>query len=127
MNFIENLLESTLRAGTPLLYATLGAIIMERSGVMNLGLEGYMLMGAISGFAAAYGTGNLWMGLLVAFSVGALLGLLQAFLSVTLKVNQVVTGLAIAMIGTGISGIGGKNYIGKIAAQFEPVFIPFFF
>lgn len=126
MNFIENLLESTLRAGTPLLYATLGAIIMERSGVMNLGLEGYMLMGAISGFAAAYGTGNLWMGLLVAFSVGALLGLLQAFLSVTLKVNQVVTGLAIAMIGTGISGIGGKNYIGKIAAQFEPVFIPFF-
>lgn len=124
MDMLTAIFEATVRAGTPLLFATLGSILVERAGVMNLGLEGYMLIGAISGFAVTFMTSNLYLGLLAAFCFGAFLGLLHAFLCINLKANQVVSGLAIAMIGTGISGVWGRNYIGQVSIQFSTIKIP---
>ncbi|MDI3516493.1 MAG: ral nucleoside transport system permease protein [Thermotogota bacterium] len=115
---------AAVRSGTPLLYATLGEILTERSGVLNIGLEGIMLMGAITGFAVVYSTGNLLLAVLMAMVMGAIFGALHAFFSVTLRVNQVVTGLAIAMLGKGLSGFWGKSYIGVVAPRFEKLPIP---
>ncbi len=124
-SFILSTLSATVRAGTPLLFAVLGTIFTERSGVMNLGLEGLMLVGAIGGFVASYQTSSLLAALLLAMLAGAVLGLIHAFFTVTLRVNQIVSGLAITMLGTGISGLWGKDYIGVIARRFEPIEIPF--
>ena len=124
MNFLTEILKAAVRSGTPLLYATLGEILTERSGVLNLGLEGLMLIGAISGFAVSYLTGNLFLALLAAFVFGALLAFVHAVFTVSLKVNQVVSGLAVAMLGTGISGFWGRSFVGKTATQFYPIKIP---
>ncbi|MFA7427074.1 ABC transporter permease, partial [Mesotoga sp.] len=123
-SFILSTLSATVRAGTPLLFAVLGTIFTERSGVMNLGLEGFMLIGAIGGFVASYQTSSLLAAILVAMLAGAILGLVHAFFTVTLRVNQIVSGLAITMLGTGLSGLWGKDYIGVIARRFEPIKIP---
>ena len=104
-SFIISTLQATVRAGTPLLFAVLGTILTERSGVMNLGLEGIMLIGAIGGFVASYNTSSLLAAVLVAMLGGAILGLVHAFFTVTLKINQIVSGLAITMLGAGISGL----------------------
>ncbi|MCB1224092.1 MAG: ABC transporter permease, partial [Mesotoga sp.] len=90
-SFILSTLNATIRAGTPLLFAVLGTIFTERSGVMNLGLEGLMLVGAIGGFVASYQTSNLLAALLLAMLAGAILGLVHAFFTVTLRVNQIVS------------------------------------
>ena len=113
METLTSILSAAVRSGTPILYATLGEIVTEKSGVMNLGLEGIMLMGALSGFAASLGTGNPWVGLFAAFATGALLGLIHSFLSVTLGSNQVVCGLAMTMFGTGASALMGRGHIGS--------------
>ncbi|MDD5744814.1 MAG: ABC transporter permease, partial [Mesotoga sp.] len=123
-SFVISTLQATVRAGTPLLFAVLGTIFTERSGVMNLGLEGLMLVGAIGGFMASYNTSSLVAAVLVAMLAGAVLGLIHAFFTVTLKINQIVSGLAITMLGTGISGLWGKDYIGVIARRFNPIKIP---
>ena len=123
-SFILSTLSATVRAGTPLLFAVLGTIFTERSGVMTLGLEGFMLIGAIGGFVASYQTSSLLAAILVAMLAGAILGLVHAFFTVTLRVNQIVSGLAITMLGTGLSGLWGKDYIGVIARRFEPIKIP---
>jgi simple sugar transport system permease protein len=124
-SFIISTLQATVRAGTPLLFAVLGTILTERSGVMNLGLEGIMLIGAIGGFVASYNTSSLLAAVLVAMLGGAILGLVHAFFTVTLKINQIVSGLAITMLGAGISGLWGRDYIGVIAKRFTPVRLPF--
>ncbi len=121
---IEGLLSASIRYGTPLLFATVGEIITERSGVLNLGLEGLMLMGALTGFVTAYTTGNLWLAFFLAMAVGALFALIHAFMSITLRVNQVVSGLALTMLGIGLSGILGRAYVGRPAVMFESVPIP---
>lgn len=102
----------TIPAGTALLYGTLGEVYAERSGVLNLGVEGMMIMGAISAFGVAYATGNVLLGILAATIVGALMALIHAFASVTLRLNQVVSGLSLTMVGLGISGMIGKRFIG---------------
>lgn len=112
METLISILGAAVRSGTPILYATLGEILTEKGGVMNLGLEGIMLMGALSGFAVSLSTGNPWLGLVAAFGVGACLGLVHAFLSVTLGSNQVVCGLAMTMFGSGASALMGRSYIG---------------
>ncbi|MDR0649752.1 MAG: ABC transporter permease [Synergistaceae bacterium] len=112
METLLSILAAAVRSGTPILYATLGEILTEKAGVMNLGLEGIMLMGALSGFAASLSTGSPWLGLAAAFGVGACLGLIHAFLSVTLGSNQVVCGLAMTMFGGGASALAGRGYIG---------------
>jgi len=102
----------TLAYGTPLLLATLGEIYAERSGVLNLGVEGMMILGALSGFSTAYATGNPWLGILVAGAVGGAFSLIHAFASVTLRANQVVSGLALTMLGLGLSGVLGRRWEG---------------
>ncbi len=121
---IEGLIGASIRYGTPLLFATVGEIITERAGVLNLGLEGLMLMGAFTGFVTAYSTGSLWLAFFLAMVVGALFALIHAFMSITLKVNQVVSGLALTMLGSGLSGILGRAYVGRPAVMFQPVAIP---
>jgi len=103
----------SLAYGTPLLLGTLGEIYAERSGVLNLGVEGMMIMGAYSGFTTAYITGNPWLGILVAAVVGGAFSLIHAFTSVTLKANQIVSGLSLTMLGLGLSGMFGRGWEGK--------------
>lgn len=111
--FSLSTLQGAVRAGTPLLLGTLGEVYAERSGVLNLGVEGMMIMGSVTAFGVAYTTGNIWLAILLAALAGGLLALIHAFTSITLRVNQVVSGLAITMLGLGVSGILGKRYIGQ--------------
>jgi ABC-type uncharacterized transport system permease subunit len=100
-------------SGTPLLFATVGEIISERSGVMNLGIEGMMLVGAMSSFAVWFHTSNLFYGLLIGMIFGGLLALLHGYITITLRADQVVSGLAVTFLGTGLSSILGAQYVGK--------------
>ena len=109
---ILDALRAAIPAGTPLLLGTLGEIYAERSGVLNLGVEGMMIMGAVTGFGVTFTTGNVWLGLAMAALVGGLLALIHAFLSITLRANQVVSGLALTMFGLGMSGMIGKRFVG---------------
>lgn len=113
-----------LVSGTPLLFATLGEILSERAGVMNLGIEGMMLVGAMGGFAVWFHTGNTFLGLLVGMIFGGLLALLHAFITITLRADQVVSGLAVTFLGTGLSSILGAPYVGKAVPQPIPVTVP---
>ena len=101
--FLVNLIAATLRVATPLLLAAIGETSTERAGVLNLGIEGIMFFGAFTGFFVADVTGSLWTGLLAAILSGILAGLLMAFLSVTLGVNQHVSGLGITLLLSGLS------------------------
>lgn len=112
-----SILTRTLIAGTPLLLGTLGEIITERSGVLNLGVEGMMAVGAMSAFTVTLITGSPWLGLLAAVLAGALAAGLHAFVSVSLRANQVVSGLALTMLGLGVSGLFGRPFIGRPLSQ----------
>ena len=112
-NWVIGTLSRTLAYGTPLLLATLGEIYSERSGVLNLGVEGMMILGAVSAFATAFITGNPWLGMLVAGLAGAVASLVHGFVSITLRANQVVSGLALTMAGLGLSGLFGKGFEGE--------------
>jgi len=111
-------------AATPLLIAALGELVTERSGVLNLGVEGMMIMGAISGFAFAQWSGSAYIGVIGAIIIGALFSLLFAFLTVTLVANQVGTGLALTILGLGISGLWGEAFIGVPGIKLKPIIIP---
>ena len=106
---------ATLVAATPLLFACIGAVFSERSGVSNLGIEGIMLMGAVCGFMAAVRTSSLAASVIVVILVGALIGLIYAFLTVTLHANQTVCGLALTIFGEGLSGFFGSSVSGITA------------
>ncbi len=112
MNFIIEVLKATIPAGTPLLLGALGEIYVERSGILNLGVEGMMIMGAISAFSMTNITGNVWLGVLISIIIGGGMALIHAFNSITLKANQTLSGLALTMLGLGLSGLIGKGYIG---------------
>jgi general nucleoside transport system permease protein len=100
---IATLLAATLRVATPLLFAALGETLVERAGVLNLGIEGTMFLGAMVGFVAAYFSGSLWIGVGAACLAGAVAGLLMALLTVYLGVNQHVAGIGITLLATGLS------------------------
>jgi len=100
-------------AGTPLLLATTGEIICERSGILNLGVEGVMAVGAVVAFIVTMTTGQPWLGVLAAMAAGMTISIIHAFASITLQANQVVSGLALTMLGLGLSGMLGKSYVGK--------------
>ncbi len=120
-----SVLDRTIAAATPLLLGTLGEVVAERAGVLNLGVEGMMSIGAVCGFLAATAAGDPWAGLPAAVAAGAALSLLHGFASITLRVNQVVSGLALAMLGVGWSGLLGKPYIGRpLAAAMPALRIP---
>ena len=116
-DIIISVLQRTLIAGTPLLLATIGEVICERSGILNLGIEGMMAIGAVSAFIVTFNTGNPWLGLITAIIVTALVSGIHAFVSITLQSSQVVSGLALTMLGLGVSGLIGKPYIGKPLAE----------
>lgn len=117
--------QAAVTAGTPILFAALGEILAERSGVLNLGVEGMMLVGAVSGFLVTVRTGSPWLGVLGALVAGGLMALIHAVLCVGLRANQVVSGLALTLFGTGLSGYLGKPLIGVPApSTFRAVDVP---
>ncbi len=122
--FIIATLVASIRAGTPILYATIGEILAERSGILNLGVEGMMLMGAVTGFIVGLKTGSPWMGVIAGMLAGGILSLFHAFVSVTLRGHQVVSGLALTLLGMGLSSFMGKPYIGVKGVRFVSVPIP---
>ncbi len=108
MDFII-ILQAGVASGTVLLFATLGEIFSERSGVLNLGVEGMMLIGAMTGFSVTIATGNPWIGVLVAMLFAGLISQIHAFIVITLQADQVVSGLALTFLGAGISVVLGEG------------------
>jgi len=122
---ITVILSATIIAGTPILFAALGEILTERAGVLNLGVEGMMLVGAVAGFSTAVLTGSPWLGLISAMLAGGTMALIHGFLAISLRSSQVVSGLALTIFGTGLSGFLGKRYIGvSLKAPFVKIGIP---
>jgi ABC-type uncharacterized transport system permease subunit len=113
-----------ITASTPLLLAAIGELVVERSGVLNLGVEGMMAIGAVCGFGAALATGSPYIGILAAMAAGAVLSLLFAFLTLTLVSNQVATGLALTLLGLGLSGLIGESFVGQPGVKLEKLQIP---
>lgn len=111
--FLQFVLTGAVRAGTPVLYATLGETLTERAGVVNLGTEGSMVMGACIGFKVAVDTGNLWLAVLAAGLSGAALSLIHAFLVVHRRANQLASGLALGFFGLGLTALIGRPYVSK--------------
>ena len=120
------ILTSGIRLATPYLYATLGETFGQLSGVLNLGVDGIMLMGAYSGFYVTYTTGSPWLGLLAAILTGALLGLAMAFISVTLKAEQGISGIGLYLFGLGMSDLLFDKTLGQVrtVSGFAPLKIP---
>ncbi|MEA5570423.1 ABC transporter permease [Calothrix sp. UHCC 0171] len=125
MTIFTNIIADTLRAATPLIFAGLGELITEKSGILNLGVEGIMLIGAVSGFIVASNTGNVYLGFLIALLAGMLISLIHAVLTITINANQIATGLAITIFGSGLSGFIGTEYVGKTITGLQRQGIPF--
>lgn len=124
IDLITNILYATIRTGTPLILVAFGEMVCEKSGVLNLGQEGMMLMGAVIGFVAAVTTGSLFIAILMAIIAGILMSLLFGFLSITLVSNQVASGLALTIFGGGLSAFIGANYVGIGIDGIQPLAIP---
>jgi simple sugar transport system permease protein len=116
------ILQAGVATGTVLLFATIGEIFAERSGVMNLGVEGMMLVGAMSAFSVAISTGNPWLGVLVAMLAAGIFSQIHAFITITLQADQVVSGLALTFLGTGISLVLGEGLSKAGAVSLLPNF-----
>ena len=124
--FLVNIIGAGLRTGTPLLFATVGELLTERSGVLNLGVEGMMLVGALAGFAVAYATGNPWLGILGGMLAGGILSQLHALVAVTLRGDQVVSGLALTFVGRGLTAVLGARYVQiRNVPQLPSIELPF--
>jgi len=115
VGFFIGLLSATIRMATPLILATLGEVICERSGVLNLGIEGIMLFSSLVAFLTAFFTGNLWLGVITAIIAGTLFGILMAFFAVSLGVSQHVSGLGITLFASGLSLFVYRQTIGTPA------------
>jgi len=129
MNSITTFLSAAVVAGTPLLFATLGELLTEKVGNLNLGVEGMMLMGSVIGFMAGLSTGNPIIAMIAAAIAGGFGALIYAFLTISLRANQVVCGLTLTIFGTGFSSMVGKNLIGQVTPNtiknfFVPIRIP---
>ncbi len=118
------ILVSILLAATPLIYAALGELVVERSGVLNLGVEGMMLIGALAAFAVGAATGSLFLAYVAAIIAAALLALLFAFLTLTLQANQVATGLALTLFGLGLGAFAGRQFLGLPIHSLKPLLVP---
>jgi general nucleoside transport system permease protein len=126
--FVVNIIGAGLRTGTPLLFATLGELLAERAGVLNLGVEGMMLVGALAGFAVSFNSGNAWLGLVAGMAAGGLLSLLHGLVAITLRGDQVVSGLALTFVGRGLTAVLGWRYVQIRNAPRLPVIeLPFLY
>jgi general nucleoside transport system permease protein len=121
---LEAILLTIATAATPLLIAAMGELVVERSGVLNLGVEGMMIMGAVAGFGVALSTGSPMLGALAGVVTGAAFSLLFAFLTLTLATNQVATGLALTLLGIGVSGQLGEAFVGTPGVRMAAIRIP---
>lgn len=124
MGVWESILITIITASTPLVIASAGELVTERAGVLNLGVEGMMVMGAVCAFAASQMTGSPYLGIVVGILAGAAISLLFAFLTLTLVANQVATGLALTILGLGLSGMIGEPYVGMQGIKLMPIAIP---
>ncbi|MBG0777780.1 MAG: ABC transporter permease [Desulfovibrionaceae bacterium] len=118
------ILAATVQSGTPILYATLGEMLTERSGVLNLGVEGMMIIGALAAFVVTGATGSPWLGFLAAGAAGALLGALHALACLVFQGNQVVSGLALTIFGVGLADFLGTPFIGTTVPGFDKLSVP---
>ncbi len=125
-SFIVGILASGIRLATPYLYAAMGETLGQRSGVLNLGVEGQMLLGAFAAFYVALTTGNLWLALLAAVVVGALMGLAMAFVTVNLQAEQGISGIGFYLFGLGMSTLLFQMLLGTVetVSGFPPIHIP---
>jgi simple sugar transport system permease protein len=121
---MRSLLSGSILAGTPLLYATVAELIGERAGIVNLGLEGVMLMGAVTGFVTMVRTGSVGLAILAGALAGALFNMVFAFLVITRRANQLASGLALMFCGVGLSALIGGPYIGSQIAGLREIRIP---
>jgi simple sugar transport system permease protein len=112
VTFLTGFLAATLRITTPILIASLGEMFAERSGILNLGIEGIMIFGAFSGFAAGFHSGSLWLGFVCAGLSGALLGFAMGVLSIRFKANQIVAGLGLWILCQGLSSYLNRRVFG---------------
>ena len=125
LNYIIAILAAGVVAGTPILYASLGEVIAERSGILNLGVEGMMLVGAVSAFYVGTYTENKWLGLLVALIAGGLMALIHAVITIVFRSSQVASGLALTIFGTGLSAYLGRGLVGiPPTSTFKAVTVP---
>lgn len=113
MELAEAIILAVLAASTPLLIAATGELVTERSGVLNLGVEGMMIVGAACGFAGAWLTGSIFIGALFGIAAGTLMSLIFALMALGLAVNQIATGLALTILGVGLSGLIGAGFVGE--------------
>lgn len=122
MDLLIPVIFTLIGASTPILIAALGELVVEKSGVLNLGVEGMMLIGAVVAFAVTYTSGNPWLAIACAAFASAAASMIFAFLTLTLSANQVATGLALTIFGTGFSALFGQGYTGRPIELFRSVF-----
>ncbi|MCD6475393.1 MAG: ABC transporter permease [Anaerolineaceae bacterium] len=123
---LVGILASGIRLATPYLYASIGETIGQRSGVLNLGVEGQMLLGAFAAFYVSFTTGNLWLGMLAAMITGLLMGLAMAFVSINLQAKQGISGIGFYLFGLGMSDLLFQKLLGTVETVngFRPIYIP---
>lgn len=122
--FIRLILSGAFRAGASVMYAALGETVTERAGIVNLGVEGSMLMGACIGFIVTVETGNAWLGFLVAGLAGAVVSLLHAYLVIHAHANQLASGLVLLFFALGFTGLIGRPYVSEQIGGFDRIAIP---
>ena len=122
--FSENFILTVVTASTPLLLASSGELVVERSGVLNLGVEGMMIVGAACGFAGTYWSGSTLVGALCGSIAGAMLSAIFGILTLGLAVNQVATGLALTIFGVGLSGLIGAQFVGERIVPAAHLYLP---
>jgi len=124
VELVEAIILSVLAASTPLLIAATGELVTERSGVLNLGVEGMMIVGAACGFGGAWPSGSIFVGALCGIAAGTLMSLIFAVMTLGLAVNQVATGLALTIVGVGLSGLIGAGFVGERITPAPHLHIP---
>ena len=124
MDHLAQLVVLTLAAGTPLVYPALGELVTEKSGVLNLGVEGMMLAGAVTSFIVAATTHSAWLGVAAGMTAGAVLSLIFGVLTLSLMANQVASGLALSLFGIGLSAFVGLDYVSVVIEPITPLDIP---
>ena len=124
MDTFTQIVVLSLAAGTPLVFAALGELVVEKAGVLNLGVEGMMLVGAVVSFIVAANTGAPWLGVFAGAVAAALLSLIFAVIVLTLRANQVATGLALSLFGIGLSAFVGRPYMSVVIEGIKPLAVP---